>query len=1087
MNSKVRRYSNSLKKLSKLQVLEILEKCDACEIEVNLTGLKNPEVGDVFLIKTKQPCQPNVSDGLCWKKSGGGSKFSKGSVTVWKHYYYLGHTPKGQKKFVYDDKVSKHTFHLDSPKKNITLVQYLGCAKTLKKYEEHSELSDDESEPSTQFYEARQSDSQQINSSNSNDQYQDVEENLSDESDEDKVYGLRPHGNSKSNQRNFHPTCPSMKDEIKLQVHNTAKSTKKIYAELVNAALKDPLNSELETTKVPTGSKQIDNFKYSQVKQLKILNDDILSLNALRLIGLDNFVDTIMIAPHLQVFLAHPGSIQLTQRLADRSLESGKPFFVYYDTTYNVGDYYVSFLSAKNLELASEPAYVICVNIHESKSEDSHFNFFNQFVHKILKFNENVCMITDREQAIINAINRSFGKEGLSNLLFFCENHIKTDLEFWLDKELKQKLEGLLKYKSIEVTANDPAIQAQKTKLKSQFKGFLFSALELTNCATTEELVTQKEASAEKWSIEFKAYFENCIEPAIRNNLEKRAKFKFIKELSMQSITNNLSEATHFSFKKWHGKKNARLDSVVLDMYKYVAFFIGEFNRAYKGLGDYSVKKEFKKSKPLFCPLVIDFESQIIELNQLFTIAKKEKEEKPKNISQLEVAEICLEQNLFSFDSKSKTYIVDSPFDDSYGTVRITSEKLRCSCHLKQECFHKILVGLALEQLIDIDSPKINLKESKKQFKKSQKSGRKGPPEKQRTRNELDRIKKSVSSKTKSLAKDTLLRMKQANEDEEEGLSRLRDEILDKQEIILQKDRLNDFDKFCDNLGNESDSLSYWSSSSTSDSVSPFKKSIQTIKIEDEATNQKLFYSYQKLENNLNTKEDLIRIAKSSEWYYEDHLNIFLQNAIENCDKEDRNNFLYLPPSVFYFPMLQYYLLLKYYDTERKCLIFPFNSNSKEGEHWILGLIFMNAKAIVILDSGKVAQRSYISFFQRLAVTAKIYSKILRPDSRFRNWQYYLPTDTPKQNNGHDCGPRVCWFGYKVITSLIGETFDRKFKEKIAKSIEDSFDTYEQVSLHPKSDEPVDKKFIKYFKENSFKDHKISAQDIKYQQIFDLY
>lgn len=157
-------------------------------------------------------------------------------------------------------------------------------------------------------------------------------------------------------------------------------------------------------------------------------------------------------------------------------------------------------------------------------------------------------------------------------------------------------------------------------------------------------------------------------------------------------------------------------------------------------------------------------------------------------------------------------------------------------------------------------------------------------------------------------------------------------------------------------------------------------------------------------------------------------------------------------------------------------------------------MILIDSKTIIILDSSKTCISDYKPYFQRLALAAILHilfrqSKVV-VKSFLNNWKFILPKNTPKQKNGYDCGPMICWYSYKIITSLIGIPFNQKFKEQIAKVIGAKFDDYKDESLMSDKEE-VPQKYQKFTQINSYEILKINQKsikrDISYHQIEEFF
>ena len=93
-----------------------------------------------------------------------------------------------------------------------------------------------------------------------------------------------------------------------------------------------------------------------------------------------------------------------------------------YDTTFNLGDYYVSVLLFRNVELERDPIMPLAYAIHERKLKKSHNEIFSFLSESLpdLKTSKNVIMVTDSEEAITSSFSVNFPQIPR----FLCHNHI---------------------------------------------------------------------------------------------------------------------------------------------------------------------------------------------------------------------------------------------------------------------------------------------------------------------------------------------------------------------------------------------------------------------------------------------------------------------------------------------------------------------------------------------------------------------------------------------------------------------------------------------------------------------------------------
>lgn len=102
-----------------------------------------------------------------------------------------------------------------------------------------------------------------------------------------------------------------------------------------------------------------------------------------------------------------------------------------YDTTFLLGDFYVSPLIIKQTIFEQKPCIPVMFMLHERKLTTTHLEMFRECVRKIPSLKKTSCpMVTDKEKAIIKAI-----KEEIPTLeLLFCWNHIFRDIRTWCHK-----------------------------------------------------------------------------------------------------------------------------------------------------------------------------------------------------------------------------------------------------------------------------------------------------------------------------------------------------------------------------------------------------------------------------------------------------------------------------------------------------------------------------------------------------------------------------------------------------------------------------------------------------------------------------
>ena len=125
----------------------------------------------------------------------------------------------------------------------------------------------------------------------------------------------------------------------------------------------------------------------------------------------------------MSVTLYHPDILDIFRSTLSYSTPSHEPpQQLSYDTTFNLGDFYLSILRFRPTEFESSPVIPLAYLIHERKLSSTHDEFFRQISSTIpeLQRTTNTIIVTDGETAFRNAV--------LTHLpavkSFLCWNHI---------------------------------------------------------------------------------------------------------------------------------------------------------------------------------------------------------------------------------------------------------------------------------------------------------------------------------------------------------------------------------------------------------------------------------------------------------------------------------------------------------------------------------------------------------------------------------------------------------------------------------------------------------------------------------------
>ena len=177
---------------------------------------------------------------------------------------------------------------------------------------------------------------------------------------------------------------------------------------------------------VPRNIQQLRYLKFKQNSEKRISRDGICNLHDLAYNV--PFVWKIISYPDLECILGMKDMIDELERVLQLK-EVGQ--LLSYDTTFDLGDFYVSPLIFRHIIFKESPCIPALFLVHERKLQLTHeslFSFVSEQIPSLSKLA--LPLVTDREKAINNAI-----KNKLPNVkLVYCWNHLFRDIEAWCRK-----------------------------------------------------------------------------------------------------------------------------------------------------------------------------------------------------------------------------------------------------------------------------------------------------------------------------------------------------------------------------------------------------------------------------------------------------------------------------------------------------------------------------------------------------------------------------------------------------------------------------------------------------------------------------
>ena len=155
---------------------------------------------------------------------------------------------------------------------------------------------------------------------------------------------------------------------------------------------------------------QVSNIKKRVDKANRLSHDDLYNLVELTY-HLSDFLRNVTIFPDLLCMAASSNLLQELDRI------STEPVTLFYDTTFNIGDIYVSPLTVKHMLFKNNLSIPVAFLIHERKYQRHHELFFETLSELVSSLRKcTAVLVTDREKGITNAIHKVL--PGISIVLY---------------------------------------------------------------------------------------------------------------------------------------------------------------------------------------------------------------------------------------------------------------------------------------------------------------------------------------------------------------------------------------------------------------------------------------------------------------------------------------------------------------------------------------------------------------------------------------------------------------------------------------------------------------------------------------------
>ena len=309
----------------------------------------------------------------------------------------------------------------------------------------------------------------------------------------------------------------------------------------------------------------------------------------LRIYHLEGFVSEITVFPDLMTVFALPEIVKTFTEILQSNAST--PVSLVYDTTFNLGDFYVSPLVFRHVLFEGNPWIPLAFLIHDRKLQKCHNRLFEVLADKMpLLKSKKIAFITDREPALTKAVLKHFPRMQVLH----CWNHLKRDF-----KEELRKL---------------GAVQSEVSVYLSDWR-------QMAQSETLEDFNSTYEKLTSKWSANVKAYFDKRL----KEDLMTYSGRWVIEEIPglydpFSGITNNPSESINAVLKRMTGWQELPVDCMMLSLYHIQNYYNLEIQRGHAGLGNYQLKTKYKEAKIDKDEIIIP--NKVVEPGEIITYEK---------------------------------------------------------------------------------------------------------------------------------------------------------------------------------------------------------------------------------------------------------------------------------------------------------------------------------------------------------------------------------------------------------------------------------------------------------------------------------
>lgn len=155
---------------------------------------------------------------------------------------------------------------------------------------------------------------------------------------------------------------------------------------------------------MPRNSTQINNLQQRERQKIRLTHDAIYNLHEIAY-DLEDYVKIITTYPNLLIVCGL--NQQIKELNAVLQVDSDLPQLLSYDTTFQLGDFYLSPLLFRHTMFSSSPVIPVLFLIHERKFQSVHEEFMqhvSELVPCLVKGKKKIAMVTDEETGIYQVL-----------------------------------------------------------------------------------------------------------------------------------------------------------------------------------------------------------------------------------------------------------------------------------------------------------------------------------------------------------------------------------------------------------------------------------------------------------------------------------------------------------------------------------------------------------------------------------------------------------------------------------------------------------------------------------------------------------